>query len=725
MLTRQSAVLAQQPMTVLAKLSEQSFVSGTADGVVQVWNVVNDETTAMATYKNLAINVPIKFLQVLSEKTKKWVVIGYASGIIEILDVTSKVPVSLRCLSDAVDLIALLLLPDNRLIAGYASGSIKLWDLNLINLGRGVWLNPFEYRLCQEARTLAKIAVVDHYLAAADSSNEIHVWKISVNNETGTKLSGFEEILTVQASSEITGLALLSRSNLHVLSSSIDGKMRHWKVREKFIGGFSATLDATSDVVSGSCLVSVTDLPQWVTVSPHQVQQWKLPMKFTPHSSPSAEPKKHSSWQWIQRQAADAVERATDSVPGERVTFDGETVHACIFLSENLFVIAAGTGQCYLWRPVNSLSRAPIISEMFVAPSSIPRVTVSDKIQDLGSGSFGIVYKANLMPENKIPVAVKRVSIFSEEALKREIILHIQFSHPNILSLYGIFYTEVQCFLVCELMEGGTLHSLLYENKIALSFERCCELVQDMVAAVLYLHTLGIVHRDIKSENMLLNRFGRLKLSDFGATRVWGGQPIGPQDLEGTLPYLAPELVALQLNGDAKISTLKETDIYALAIVFWEMVTRKGLPYQLNVTDIAPNNALSKSKAEESAKIWRDTTEKLNKIDVDIAKLKEQAPLSEQQEQQLEKLQLSRQESLTDQKYWYKAYVEYFVLSGQRETIPRNAPLLFRRLIEEGWAQEPAKRPTIEAIDLRLKQQMMMFQPVDAAPRAENQKLVR
>ena len=193
----------------------------------------------------------------------------------------------------------------------------------------------------------------------------------------------------------------------------------------------------------------------------------------------------------------------------------------------------------------------------------------------LGQGSSASVYRALDRALRCEPVALKiihrRVRNNSDwlERFKREVSIARRLSHPNIVRIFDFGeLPDGSCFATMELVEGGDLYS-----KIRSSPGGRCELIPALqtllqtAIALDYAHKLGVIHRDVKPPNILIDAAGYARMSDFGSARQPEVDaqltPIG--DIIGTPHYMPPEL----FKGDA-LSPL--VDIYSLGIVFYEML---------------------------------------------------------------------------------------------------------------------------------------------------------
>ncbi|XP_020114222.1 L-type lectin-domain containing receptor kinase IX.1-like [Ananas comosus] len=205
-----------------------------------------------------------------------------------------------------------------------------------------------------------------------------------------------------------------------------------------------------------------------------------------------------------------------------------------------------------------------------------------DEAEKLGQGGFGSVYKGFLRSAN-LPVAIKRISKESKQGLKEytsEIKTISRLRHRNLVQLIGWCHRRGDFLLVYELMPNGSLDSYLYSKERLLPWSARYNIAQGLASALLYLHTEWeqcVVHRDIKSSNIMLDSSFSTKLGDFGLARLVdhdrGSQTTVPA---GTLGYLAPECF---ITGKAS----KETDIFSFGVVLLEIACGRKCLVQTEV----------------------------------------------------------------------------------------------------------------------------------------------
>ncbi|GKT16058.1 Aurora kinase A [Aduncisulcus paluster] len=189
----------------------------------------------------------------------------------------------------------------------------------------------------------------------------------------------------------------------------------------------------------------------------------------------------------------------------------------------------------------------------------------------ISKGKYGKVYLA-LQKEHKVLVALKVLSKRQLEKEKvwhqvgREIDIQSHLAHEHILGLYGCFEDERRIYLILEYAGGGELYKKLTDQKKFPEAE-CSKYIRQISHAMIHMHSKHVIHRDIKAENILLDRYGDVKIADFG----WSvHEPaLGKKrraTMCGTLDYLPPEMVRRH-EYDEKV------DIWSVGVLLYEFLT--------------------------------------------------------------------------------------------------------------------------------------------------------
>jgi len=192
----------------------------------------------------------------------------------------------------------------------------------------------------------------------------------------------------------------------------------------------------------------------------------------------------------------------------------------------------------------------------------------------LGKGGMGVVFEATQVSLGR-KVALK---VLAHDLLKdpefvrrfdREARVLAQLSHPHIVQVIDKGIERGNVFLVMELVEGVSLRDLMAERKI--KPHEAMKLIPQLCDALEYAHERGVVHRDVKPENILVGKDGTVKIADFGLARIVGEGPSGritkSNAVMGSLDYMAPEQREKTRDADHR------ADIYALGVVFYELLT--------------------------------------------------------------------------------------------------------------------------------------------------------
>lgn len=182
----------------------------------------------------------------------------------------------------------------------------------------------------------------------------------------------------------------------------------------------------------------------------------------------------------------------------------------------------------------------------------------------IGSGGFGVVYEA-WDGRLERPVAVKAIEQrgVSDERVLREAQAAARLNHPGIVTLYEMGEEDGNALLVSELVDGATLANLAGED--ALSDREIGEIGADLCEALDHAHSRGVIHRDIKPQNVqVVDGQPRAKLMDFGIALVADASGLtATGDVIGTLAYMSPEQAEGREAGP-------EADVYSLALTLYE-----------------------------------------------------------------------------------------------------------------------------------------------------------
>ncbi|MCL4205841.1 MAG: serine/threonine protein kinase [Pirellulaceae bacterium] len=205
------------------------------------------------------------------------------------------------------------------------------------------------------------------------------------------------------------------------------------------------------------------------------------------------------------------------------------------------------------------------------------------KILDiLGSGGMGYLYSAEELSTGwKVALKVLSERHRNHKGMLTRFQLEaeagLKLSHPNILRTLAIKQSEdiygVIHFIVMELVRGISLYELLAVRRSVLPWPQACDIILQAARGLHYAHELGLVHRDVKPENLLIRNDGSVKLLDFGLAMIAGSEAelsaatILGQNCLGTADYIAPEQSLDSLEVD------RRADIYSLGCTFYFLLT--------------------------------------------------------------------------------------------------------------------------------------------------------
>ncbi|MBN2590034.1 MAG: protein kinase [Sedimentisphaerales bacterium] len=201
-------------------------------------------------------------------------------------------------------------------------------------------------------------------------------------------------------------------------------------------------------------------------------------------------------------------------------------------------------------------------------------------VKKLGEGGMGIVYLAEDTEMGNRQVAIKVLppllsrNVRAVENLRKEAITAINLNHPNIIRLYGFHSDGDIKFLVMEYIDGHTLEDKIYENPSGkLNLDETIKISEQIASALDYAHSQNppVIHRDLKSSNIMVDKQGHTKILDFGIAREMKDsytRVTGKADTSGTLPYMSPE----QVRG---LKPSPSMDIYSLGVICYECLNGK------------------------------------------------------------------------------------------------------------------------------------------------------
>ncbi|KAI9537618.1 hypothetical protein NQZ68_023863 [Dissostichus eleginoides] len=196
----------------------------------------------------------------------------------------------------------------------------------------------------------------------------------------------------------------------------------------------------------------------------------------------------------------------------------------------------------------------------------------------IGEGSTGVVCIATEKHSGR-QVAVKMMDLRRQqrrELLFNEVVIMRDYQHRNVVEMFKSALVEEELWVIMEYLQGGALTNIVSETR--LSEEQIATVCEAVLQALAYLHSQGVIHRDIKSDSILLTLDGRVKLSDFGFCAQISKDIPKRKSLVGTPYWMAPEVISKSPYGT-------EVDIWSMGIMVVEMVD--GEPPYFSETPVA------------------------------------------------------------------------------------------------------------------------------------------
>ena len=197
-------------------------------------------------------------------------------------------------------------------------------------------------------------------------------------------------------------------------------------------------------------------------------------------------------------------------------------------------------------------------------------------LERIGTGGMAVVYKAKCHRLNRL-VAVKilKADLAQDEDFRRRFNAEsqavAQLSHPNIVSVYDVSRGGDTEYIVMELIDGITLKQYM-EKRGQLNWRESLHFITQIMRGLSHAHSRGIIHRDIKPQNIMVLRDGSVKVADFGIACLENSAQTLTQEALGSVHYISPE----QARGDR---TDARSDIYSAGVVLYEMLTGR-LPFE-------------------------------------------------------------------------------------------------------------------------------------------------
>ncbi|HTP12268.1 MAG TPA: protein kinase [Bacteroidota bacterium] len=279
-----------------------------------------------------------------------------------------------------------------------------------------------------------------------------------------------------------------------------------------------------------------------------------------------------------------------------------------------------------------------------MAPISLSRYKI---FEELGRGGMGIVYRAEDLKLHRI-VALKffpedvTVSEPAVERFQREAEAISAMNHPNIATLYDCDETDGRMFLALEFLPGGTLKSKVKRHRskeTQFTVKEVLDYGIQLAEGLAHAHKRQIVHRDVKTDNVMLTEEGRVKITDFGLAKLIGARQLTrSESTVGTAAYMSPEQIRAEVVDH-------RSDIFSLGVVLYELLTthmpfraehEAALAYTIIHEDPSPVESYRTDAPEPLVRIIKQCLEKererryqnADEVAADLRRLREGSTVS-------------------------------------------------------------------------------------------------
>ncbi|KAL3833546.1 hypothetical protein ACJIZ3_008282 [Penstemon smallii] len=204
--------------------------------------------------------------------------------------------------------------------------------------------------------------------------------------------------------------------------------------------------------------------------------------------------------------------------------------------------------------------------------------------EEVGHGSFAVVYRG-VWNSSEVAVKVYSGNQCNEQTLldyKKEIDMMRRLRHPNVLLFMGAVCSEEKLAMVTEYLPRGSLFRVLHKNNQSLDIRRRIRMAIDVARGMNYLHHRNppIVHRDLKSSNLLVDKSWNVKVGDFGLSKWKNATFLTAKSGRGTPQWMAPEVLRNELSTE-------KSDVFSFGVILWELMT-ESIPWNdLNPLQVA------------------------------------------------------------------------------------------------------------------------------------------
>ncbi|XP_010486179.1 PREDICTED: mitogen-activated protein kinase kinase kinase YODA-like [Camelina sativa] len=281
------------------------------------------------------------------------------------------------------------------------------------------------------------------------------------------------------------------------------------------------------------------------------------------HGGSKGEPT-HSVWPWVQNEQ----EKEKSHQSNKPTNDEASSMWSCSIIANN----TSSASSCGSTRS-SVMNKVDTDSEGLDYEVLWDDLTMGEKI---GQGSCGTVYHG-LWFGSDVAIKVFSKQEYSEEVIqsfRQEVSLMKRLRHPNVLLFMGAVTSPQRLCIVSEFLPRRSIFHLLQRSSLKLDWRRRIRLALDIARGMNYLHRCSppIIHRDLKSSNLLVDRDWTVKVANFGLSRIKHETYLTTKSGKGTPQWMAPEVLRNESSDE-------KSDIYSFGVVLWELATEK-IPWE-------------------------------------------------------------------------------------------------------------------------------------------------
>ncbi len=527
----------------LTLLGDGRLASGSYDKSIKLWDVKTGQCVQTLQGHSNDVNA----LTMLGDGR---LASGSADKSIKLWDVqTGQCVQTLQGHSEGV--IALTLLGDGRLASSSHDKSIKLWDVQT-----GQCVQTLQ-RHSGGVKALTLLG--DGRLASGSADNSIKLWNVQTGQCVQTRQGHSESVL-----------ALLLLGEGRLASGSLDCSIKLWDVQT---GQCVQTLQGHS-----SCVYALTLLGDGRLASgsgDESIKLWDVGARTLQLQAAAKIKAEEEAKLKAEREAKEKAEKAAkEKAEQEKLMLKDQKLadkdKEIAAQAKKLAEMEAKFKQMELQQQNKPAAPVSGLSVSFEIPYN--ELQIGEK---LGAGGFGVVHKGTWRFQN---VAIKELldekpSAAAAADFKNEMQVMAKLRSSNVVQFYGCVLGNPKYCIVMEYMPKGSLFNLLRSNQ-TLDWSTRYKMTLDMACGLAFLHAENILHRDLKSLNVLLDEHYHAKLTDFGLSKVKTETRTTTKNQSvGSEGWIAPELT------DPDGVYTQKSDVFSMGITMWEIATRK-IPYE-------------------------------------------------------------------------------------------------------------------------------------------------